>query len=484
LQSEKSFTLTSLTKLLLILLGCAAFAGTAFGADPQVDPAVAGDLSEKSVQLTLEQAIQLALRANRGVSVASNQVESRGLSLEAAQSEFDVKFVPALDASASGSGGIDGTAEDLRLAGALEKKFELGPTGAVVPRVAKSDIGEYTSAIGLELNIPLFRDFGREVNLDAVDSANFGLQESGYALYLTRDRTVLDTVAAVYAVIEQSELLDLYTARVARYAEHADAARVKEKAGLASPIDAYRAEISRQDAQAALSRTQKALADAGDRLKVLLTLPLDRDLRVSAPLDTDPVRLDSETALEIALDNRVEFKRARDRVDDALRRSRIAKQGILPDVNLVLGYERAGSGEDFDRSTPLDENNWRVALFGRTSFPRTFEKAAFRQSLITVRTERLNLAAVRDEIERDVRSRLEALKQAEDDIAIRQMQIDTAEGKLALARIKFRYEMADNFDVIESENELERATVDLLAARTDYIVGIYRLRSALGTLLE
>jgi outer membrane protein TolC len=96
----------------------------------------------------------------------------------------------------------------------------------------------------------------------------------------------------------------------------------------------------------------------------------------------------------------------------------------------------------------------------------------------------LTLAAVRDEIERDVRSQLEALRQTEDNIAIREAQIATAEGKLELARIKFRYEMADNFDVIESENELERATVDLLAARTDYIVGLYRLRSALGTLIE
>jgi outer membrane protein TolC len=322
------------------------------------------------------------------------------------------------------------------------------------------------------------------VNRDAVDSADFGLQDSEYSFYLTRDRTVLDTVTAVYAIIEQAELLDLYTVQVARYEGHAEAARIKEKAGLASPIDVYRAEISRQDAEASRNRTRKALADAEDRLKVILTLPLERDLRITAPLEYTPVRLDSGQALDIALDNRAELKRARARVDDALRRSRIAKQGILPDVNLLLGYERAGTSEDFHRSTDLDENNWRVALFGRTRFPRTSEKAVFRQSLITVRTERLTLAAVRDEIERDVRSQLEALRQIEDNIAIREAQIATAEGKLELARIKFRYEMADNFDVIESENELERATVDLLAARTDYIVGLYRLRSALGTLIE
>jgi outer membrane protein TolC len=439
---------------------------------------------DRQIQLTLTQAIDLALQANRGITTAANVVASSELSVEAAESEFEVRFVPALDASASRSDADTDTVEDLNVAGAVEKKFTLGPTGSIVPRVSKSDTGEYTSGIGVLLDIPLFSGFGREVNLDGVDTAGFNLRESRYADYLTRDRTVLDTVSAVYAVIEQEELLKLFRGQVARYEGYADAARVKEKAGLASPIDVYRAEISRQNAEDRLSRTQKALADAADRLKLILTLPLDIDARVTAPLAYDPVQLSPQEALQIALDNRVELKRAEDRVDEALRKSRIAKQEILPDVSLLLDYERAGTADDFRDSVELDENNWRVALFGRTSFPRTFEKAAFQQSLIRIRNARLGFAQERDDIEREVRAQLQALKESENSILIRREQISTAEGKLALSQIKFRYGMANNFDVIESENELEGAKVDLLSAETDYIVGIYRLRSVLGTLTQ
>jgi outer membrane protein len=116
--------------------------------------------------------------------------------------------------------------------------------------------------------------------------------------------------------------------------------------------------------------------------------------------------------------------------------------------------------------------------------PRSAEKTAFQQSLLAVKTARLNLEQARDEIEREVRSQLQALKESENSVVIREEQIKAAEGKLALAQIKFRYGMANNFDVIESENELGSAKVDLLTARTDYIVGIYRLRSVLGTLIE
>jgi outer membrane protein len=44
--------------------------------------------------------------------------------------------------------------------------------------------------------------------------------------------------------------------------------------------------------------------------------------------------------------------------------------------------------------------------------------------------------------------------------------------------------MANNFDVIEAETELQQARVDLLSMDTEYIVGTYNLRAVLGTLIE
>ncbi len=173
-----------------------------------------------------------------------------------------------------------------------------------------------------------------------------------------------------------------------------------------------------------------------------------------------------------------------DSMDEAIRKSRIVKHSLWPDFNLIMDYERAGTSEDFSQSMDFEENTWSVSLTGGTSWPRTAEKAAFSQSLISIKTERLRLELTRDEIQREVRGQLEVLKEAENSIKIRQEQIKTAEGKLALAKIKFRHAMADNFDVIESETELESAKVNLISARTEYIVGTYKMRSVLGTLIQ
>jgi len=471
-------------KILLILLTLATATGPALGADTKTETIPAETGVENQIHITLDQAINIALGANRGILFSANTVANSELSLEAAESEFGVKFVPTVGTSVSDTGSASDTESNLNAKGAVEKKFTFGPKGSMGPRVTRSDPSEYTTGIGVSLSIPLFKGFGRAYNLNRVDTSNHSLRNSRRSHYLQRDRTAVDTVSAVYDIVKQEYLERLYRTQVEMYQGHEKTATIKEKAGLASSIDVYRAKISIKDAEDNLSRTQKSLADAKDRLKLILAVPLSMDIKVTAPIEYEPVTLKQEQAFEIALANRVELRQAKDSMDEAIRKSKIAKHSLWPDFNLIMDYQRAGTAEDFSQSTDFEENIWSVSLTGGSSWPRTAEKTAFSQSLISIKTERLRLELTRDEIQREVRGQLEVLKEAENSIKIRQEQIKTAEGKLALAKIKFRHAMANNFDVIESETELESAKVNLISARTEYIVGTYKMRSVLGTLIQ
>ena len=57
-------------------------------------------------------------------------------------------------------------------------------------------------------------------------------------------------------------------------------------------------------------------------------------------------------------------------------------------------------------------------------------------------------------------------------------------GKLRLAESKFRYGMANNFDLLEAQTELQQAKTDQMLETIGYIIGTYRLRSSLGTLID
>ena len=471
-------------KILLILLTFSTATGPTLSADTKAETMPGETVAENQIHITLDQAVNIALGANRSIIFSANTVANSELSLEAAESEFEVKFAPTVGTSVSDAGTASDTESTVNVKSVVEKKFTFGPKGSIGPRVVRFDSGEYTTGIGVSFNIPLFKGFGREYNLNRVDTSNHNLKNVRRSYYLQRDRTVVDTVSAVYDIIKQENLEKLYGTQVEMYQGHEKTATIKEKAGLASSIDVYRAKISIKDAEDNLSRTQKALADAKDRLKLILAISLSMDIQVTAPVEYVPVILQQEQAFETALANRVELRQARDSMDEAIRKSRIAKHSLWPDFNLIMDYERAGTSEDFSQSMDFEENTWIVSLTGGSSWPKTAEKAAFSQSLISVKTERLRLELKRDEIQREVRGQIEVLKEAENSIKIREEQIKTAEGKLALAKVKFRHAMADNFNVIESETELENAKVNLLSARTEYIVGTYKMRSVLGTLIQ
>jgi outer membrane protein TolC len=431
--------------------------------------------------LTLDDVIELALRANRSVISSAYGVESQQLSQDIARAEFEWKFFPQITAGA--------TDDTRRLGGGLtvEKRFAAGPVAGVSPELFRNmdsdDDQEYGSRLGLSLTIPLLRGFGTEINLSGVRNARYAVRSTLRSHYLVKVNTVLEAVAAAYNVVQQRQLVDLYQSQSERLHKYAVMAKAREKIGLATPIDVYRAEIQLKGAQDRLNRSQEALRNAGDRLKIVLATPLDQAIALEAPMVCEPLDISISQAVDTALQHRVELEQADDDIAEAQRISRVSKNNLYPQMDLVSQYTRLGGDDRFEGITRKSEDNWSVSLISTTDWSRKAEKAAHRQSLLSLKRVKLNRLTRMDTIQREVRQFYEALIKARERMEIRNGQIDQARGKLALAKIKFELGMADNFDLIEAETELQEARSNLLAARIDYIVGMYRLRAAVGTLV-
>jgi outer membrane protein len=469
--------------LLLVLLILYAWIGPGglHAQENPPDPPVATD-AESAAPLTLADVIDLALRDNRTLRSSSYGVESRQLSVDAAQSEFEWKLFPQATATAS---------EETRSLGggvSVEKRFTPGPIASVSPEIVRNYDGDrdetYSSVLGVSLTMPLLRGFGTSVNLNGVRSAEYSLRTARRSHYLVKVNTVLEAVAAVYNIVQQRELVHMYSDQAQRFYGHVVMARAREKIGLATPIDVYRAQIRLKDIQDSLNRSQEALRNAGDRLKIVLATPLEQALEVVAPLEFQPVDINGVQAVETALRHRVELQQSDDDLKEAKRASRISKNDLLPQLDLVANYTRLGNDDAFAGASTLSEELWSVNLVSTTDWSRTAEKATYRQSLLAVKQVELNRASRIDSIKREVRQFYDALQKARERMQIRKDQIDQAAGKLALAKIKFSHGMADNFDLVEAETELQQARSNLLAAQVEYIVGVYRLRGALGTLIK
>jgi outer membrane protein TolC len=429
------------------------------------------------LSLTLSEAVDLALSANRSLRQVGYGFQSQTFSLQSSHSEFDLKLKPA-----SRAGIIDGQ----RSAGvglALEKKFDVGIRASFHPKVEWTD-DEYTGKAGVSMSIPLLRGLGRKVTLDHVYGSQFSLRSAERSIYTAQVNVVLETISAVYDIKKQLELVTLFEFQGAQLAGHAETARIKERVGLASPIDIYRAEIRLKDAEDSLASARESVSNARDRLKLTLSLPLEKEVRVSAPSTPEPIKIDPDEAAKLALHNRIELEQRADDIREAERRASIAKHNLLPQMDLVVDYDRFNTADEFRDSMNFDQDRWAIHISSDTDWARTNEKVAYRQSLLALKTTQLNLDQTKDEIKREVRRQLQLLDKSMVRIGIRRAQLKQADGKLSLAKLKFNYDMADNFDVIEAETERQRAKVDLLSTEIDYIVGTYRMRSILGTLID
>ena len=328
------------------------------------------------------------------------------------------------------------------------------------------------------------RGANREFNLSGIREAEFSVRSARRSLYLTRVRTVLDAVGAAYEVVRQRTLVRLNEESAERLGRHARAARAKEKIGLAGPIDSYRAGIQLREAEDTLTTAREDYRDALDDLKIILALPQEEPMEVEAPLTYDLVEITGEEAVGMALSSRVELEQAVDLLGEAERRSRIARHNILPDLNLALNYSRFGVGDRFGESTGFDRDLWGVSLVTSTDLTRTEEKIAFEQSRIDIRGAERNFSLSRDQVVREVRRELRSLRRSGQRISIQEEQIAQARGQLELARVKFRRGLTDNFDLVDAESQLRNAETNLLSVVLEYIVGTYRLRAAMGTLVE
>ncbi len=469
-----------ITAILLsgVLLFCSPGPGRAAEdlADPAASPAT------ETVTLDLDHLLGRALEANRYLLQSALQVRSAEYRLQGARSGFDWKVQPVANLGLSRSEHT--TAQASGLAGRISRKTGLGIELALTPSVAYEKDNGSSSGVGVSLSVPLLRGFGREYNYDPVHAADYTLASDTRKVYLAEVETIVETVSLGYEIVRQQEMIRLYSGQEKRLQGHVATARIMEESELGSPIDTYRAKIRLKDVEDQLSVAQEKYQATLDRLKILLAYPVTTHLRLDLPLTYRPTTIEEDKAVEIALANRLELEQAAADLAEARRKSRVAKKRVLPDLKLVATYRKNSFLEGLDSNELYYGDYWSVGLTSSTDLARTEEKTAFQQSLLKIRRSQLDQKTRHDTVVAEVKNQLAALEKEEQRIELRRQQIVNARGKMRLAEIKFSHGMADNFDLIESETELQKARVDLLSEKTAYIVGQYRLRAALGTLVE
>jgi outer membrane protein len=433
----------------------------------------AAHAAEQQSVLTLDEAIQHALANNRSLNRARLGLESNQITYSSQQEEFQLKIVPAVQT------GYSSDSEEVWRAGAsFSRRFSTGVNLSLDPFVGGQN-RENQAGVEFRLDLPLLRGAGKEFALDGVQSSLYAYQDATLSFHSQQAGTVLQTVQAVYRALLNDRQIDLQERQLTALQAHLALAKIKEKAGVITAIDLYRAEIRIKNVENGLTLRRESRANTLDELKRLLALSQSGDITITAPISYQPITLEETEAVNIALANRIELEQTRRRISETERQLVLAEKNLLPQLDLQLGYSQTGEDLEFG----FDEEIWTARLSSNTDLFRRSEKNAYTQKRISYRQIQLDQLAEREQIIQEVRAQLNTLDKQLQRIVLREEQLHQTRGKMLLAESKFRNGMADNFDLIEAQTEMQNAENEHLVEQINYILQTYQLRSTLGTLL-
>lgn len=379
---------------------------------------------------------------------------------------------------------------------AVSQRLPFG--GDVTARVVNTlmrDLGVNTTsgesgAFILSANLPLLRGAGRA----AYESRYSAEREMIYAVraFERFRREFFVRIAANYFELQQlkAAVLNTHKSYESRYREWIRSDFINRMGQSRSIFDAPRAKSSFRQAEASLVQSKEQYAAGLDLFKVLIGMEMDTPLEV---LDQDAdvggkeleellPRVDLLTAEAVGLRYRLDLLNTADAVDDAYRGVSVAKNRLLPDLNLSGSATIDSDPVRLNSASFNDERTtWRGLIELRLD-DRKAERNAYRAAIIEARRAERDYDEAADTVRAEIRRAVRRIAQQEKLITIQALNVEENEFRLAAAQAQFRLGRITNQDVVDAENDLLDARNDYAAAISAYRNAILQLRLSTGTL--
>lgn len=461
----------------------------------------------RQVPLGLAECIQRALEHNYTIRIEAYQPAISQTQIVEAEAAFDVEFY--LDSSwakldqATASAFIPGTSDTRSAEGGFRKLMPTGMTSSValrqrrmknnLPSEFQTMNPSYDSAFVVQLRQPLLRGFGLDVN-----RAGIHVRKLEYAIsadvFVQRVRdTLLETESAYWQLAQARRRTAIFAESVAQnlvtYRN-----MVERLDHDATQVEVENAKSRWKSAEVSFLESVKLVRDAEDRLKNTLndpTLKLSDELELvptEVPL-VAPLVLDHFAEVRTALDRRSEIQQARKRIDLGRVNTAVAKNAILPQLDLSFQYEVQGMGpsadSSFDNLTTNRFISYTVAASFAYSFGERRARAAYRRARLQESQALVALNQVTDAIVEEVNGMIRMLMVRYAQIPPSLDSVQSAEKNLRALQARTQ-RIDPNYLQTElgAVEQLANTRSTLLQVLTDYNVSIVQLEKAKGTLLD
>ncbi len=223
-----------------------------------------------------------------------------------------------------------------------------------------------------------------------------------------------------------------------------------------------------------------------DEFKITLGVPVETKLildeRELAKLRIENPDVSREESVEIALVTRPDLASASDRVVDAERRVKVARNGLLPRLDVALDYNSVSDPADTTPAINWDRRRWAGTVDLDLPLDRKAERNIYRATLIEVDRAKRSEDLTRDRARLEIYDAWRALDQERISFKIAEQGVALAARRLEEQLLLSELGRGEARDLVDSQEDLVEAQNQHTAALIAHTLARLRLWRDMGIL--
>lgn len=408
------------------------------------------------LKLSLEQAIDMALKNNEAVLISENNVRT-------ARAQIREAWADALP--------------DIRFTGLYTRNFKqpvfFFPDPATGEQRAFRIGSKNSYLMTLSVDQPLFQ--AGKVSR-GIKAANYFKQFSNEGLESVKTDLAFQTKSAYYQVQLQQELLEINRQSLQQQRANLINTRKLFQQGQVAELDTLRAWVNYTNLQPRVISSENALETAKNRLKDIIGVDLHKPILLTDALTFEPVgQLQVDEVQQMALQERPEMQQLDLQSRILQQNVGITRADLFPKLFLNGTYQTVAQSDQYDfgrgfQSSISGSIRLEIPLFRGL---RRFAK--IQQAQIDYKNSIYQISQFRDQLLIEVKAAVLKIKEAEKRVQVQQSAIKQAERALFMSQKRYN-------EGVGTQLELDSALLALNITRSNYVQAVIDHKMALAEL--
>jgi outer membrane protein TolC len=357
----------------------------------------------------------------------------------------------------------------------------------------------YLNEAILKVTQPLLRDFGAEINRARISIAKNNQRITTLEFRKTLEEQIFNTERAYWQLVQAVQDVRIQEDLLAETIRTADILEARRRAGAdVTRVQTSQAESAVASREAVLVRARARVKDLSDELKRRMGDPAYPISSAVVILPgSDPllmaIQFDPAEQFDTAMRNRFELGEQQIRIDSSAIALDVAKNNILPQLNLVGQVDFQGAGTDlgnaFDQQSEGRPPSYSVSFEFEIPFGNRLARAVLKRAQLQRSQAITEYARQIQQIDQDVSTSLREVNTSYDEIVKRREAVFQAADSLRAVQQRREADAAaltPEFVQLEldRQQELANARAEEAQAIQSYNTAIAQLERAKGTLMR